>query len=88
MVGPAFGRVLPLVVAPATGQVFAVALAFLLLGNIASIVSGSLSSRPEVVDAVTGGFLIFGASNLGYLGGAVASNRVSNLPAPEASAKR
>src|SRR6266567_898031 len=82
MVGPAFGRVLPLIVAPATGQVFALVLAFLLIGNIASIVSGSLSSRPELVDAIATGFLIFGASNLGYLGGAVASNRVSNLLSP------
>src|SRR5256712_10596012 len=82
MVGPAFGRGLPLIVVPATGQVFALVLAFLLLGNIASIASGSLSSRPEVVDAVAAGFLVFGAPNLGYLGGAIASNRVSNLLSP------
>src|SRR2546425_640332 len=43
---------------------------------------GTLSSRPEVVDAVAAAFLIFGASNLGYLGGALASNRVSNLLSP------
>jgi len=82
MVGPAFPRVLPLIVVPTTGPVFALVLAFLLLGNITSIVNGSLSPRPEVVDAVGAGFLIFGASNLGYLGGAVASNRVSNLLSP------
>ena len=80
--GPAFPRVLPLIVVPTTGPVFALVLAFLLVGNITPIVNGSLSSRPEVVDAVAVAFLIFGASNLGYVGGALASNRVSNLLSP------
>lgn len=82
MVGPAFGRVLPLVVAPFTGPFFALVLSFLLLGSIPSILKGSLSPRPEVVDAVVVGFVLFAASNLGYLGGALASNRVSNLLSP------
>jgi F0F1-type ATP synthase membrane subunit c/vacuolar-type H+-ATPase subunit K len=82
MVGPAFGRVLPLIVVPATGQVYSVVLAFLLVGKLSSLMNGSVPPQPDVVDAVAAGFLIFGGSNLGYFGGAVASNRVSNLLSP------
>src|SRR2546428_9066671 len=79
MMGPAFGRVLPMIVVPATGPVYSLVLAVFLCCKPSSLLNGSPSLQPDVVDAVGAGFPIFGASNVRYFGGAIASNRVSNL---------
>jgi hypothetical protein len=79
MVAPGGSRVLPLIAVPSTGVVYILVLSSLLFGSVRSILNGSLSPPPQVVDSVVLSLFLFAATNFGYLGGALASNDISNL---------
>ncbi len=84
LVGPGRNRVVPLIAAPSTGVLFAYVLSFLMFGSLHSILDGSFAPPPGAVDSVALALLTFGIANFGYLGGAFASNRISNLVNPQA----
>jgi F0F1-type ATP synthase membrane subunit c/vacuolar-type H+-ATPase subunit K len=77
--GIEFGRVLPLVVIPETLSIFALILAFLIVGVIGDVVDAGASLPSAGVDATVLGLVGFAVSTLATPLGIVFSNRVKAL---------
>lgn len=79
LMGSDFGRILSLWVVPFTGVVFALVLGFLILGSTDNFLRGNTVFASADVDAVVAAMQAYGIATLGFLAGAVASNRVKDL---------
>jgi hypothetical protein len=77
--GTDFGRVMPIAVIPFTGTIFAMVLAFLVLGYVDGAVSQGLIPRVVDVDAAVAALQAYAVATLGFLAGALASNRIRDL---------
>lgn len=79
LMGTDFGRVLPIWVIPFTGVIFGLVLGFLALGAVDNFVSGSTVFSSAEADAAVAALQAYAVSTLGFLAGALASNRVKDL---------
>jgi len=79
LMGHDFGRILPLSVIPHTGTVYALVLGFLVLGAIENYVSGAATLAQANVDGAVASLQAYAIATLGFLAGALASNRIQDL---------
>ncbi len=77
--GTDFGRILPIAVIPFTASIFALVLGFLVLGYVETALDGGLIPAASSVSTAVSSLQAYSVATLGFLAGAVASNRFQDL---------